>query len=159
MHPNEELITKFYSSFQQLNGEGMVQCYHENIVFSDPVFKELKAEQAGAMWKMLCSQAKGFELSFSGIKANDSSGSAYWEAKYDFSSTGRQVHNKITAQFEFKDGKIIAHRDSFDFWKWSSMALGPVGILLGWTPLIKKKVQGTAMRGLGRFIEKSKAVS
>ena len=45
---------------------------------------------------------------------------------------------------EDEAGKIVRHIDRFDFWRWSRMALGPAGLLLGWTPLLHKKVQAKA---------------
>jgi len=152
MHPNEELIEIFYASFQRLDAEAMARCYHPDIRFSDPVFPNLSASEAGAMWKMLCSQAKTLEVTFADVQANDETGKARWEARYNFSATGRPVHNKIEAAFEFRDGKIIKHTDSFDFWKWSRMALGPVGFFLGWTPLLRRKVQKQARERLARFM-------
>lgn len=152
MHPNEKLIETFYTSFQKLDAGAMVRCYHPGIRFSDPVFPLLSGAEVGKMWKMLCSQAKNFQLTFADIQANEHTGKAHWEARYDFSATGRRVHNRIEAAFEFQDGKIIKHTDTFDFWKWSSMALGPVGLLLGWTPLLRKKVQKQAGERLARFM-------
>jgi len=151
MHPNEELIETFYASFQKLDAEAMLRCYHADIRFSDPVFPNLSASEVRAMWRMLCKQAKNFELTFADIEADDRTGKARWEARYDFSATGRRVHNRIAAEFEFRDGKIIKHTDTFDFWKWSRMALGPAGILLGWTPLLRRKVQKQAGERLARF--------
>jgi uncharacterized protein len=152
MHPNEELIETFYKSFQKLDAEAMVRCYHERVRFSDPVFPNLTQQEAGAMWRMLCKQAKNFELTFGDVEANDRTGKAHWEASYDFSATGRRVHNKIDARFEFQDGKIVKHTDSFNFWKWSRMALGPAGLVLGWTPLVRKKVQSQAAARLAKFM-------
>lgn len=152
MHPNRDMIDRFYSCFKVLDGDGMAQCYHENIEFSDPVFPKLHGSEVSAMWKMLCLQAQGFELTFNDAQANDTIGSVNWEAKYIFSVTDRKVHNKINASFRFQDGKIIQHHDSFNFWKWSSMALGPVGIILGWSPLVKNKVQKQAAKNLERFM-------
>jgi len=152
MNPNEKLIEIFYTSFQKLDAEAMVGCYHPDIRFSDPVFPNLSATEAGAMWRMLCSQAKNFELTFADVQGNEQMGKAHWEARYDFSATGRRVHNKIDAEFEFQDGKIIKHNDTFNFWKWSSQALGPVGLLLGWTPLLRRKVQKQAGERLAKFI-------
>lgn len=152
MNQNKELIEKFYTAFQRLDAEAMISCYHPDIRFSDPVFPSLSASEVGAMWRMLCSQAKNFELKFADVQANERTGKAHWEARYDFSATGRQVHNKIDAEFEFQDGKIIKHMDTFDFWKLSSEALGPVGLLLGWTPMLRKKVQKQARKHLERFI-------
>ena len=152
MHPNVNLIETFYTSFQKLDAEAMSRCYHPDIGFSDPVFPVLIGAEAGEMWRMLCSQAKNFELTFADIEADERTGKAHWEARYDFSATGRRVHNKINAEFEFQDGKIIRHKDTFDFWKWSSQALGPVGFILGWTPLLRKKVQKQARERLTKFM-------
>lgn len=151
MHPNEQLIEDFYTSFQRMDADAMLRCYHPEVRFSDPVFPALSAAEVGEMWRMLCAQAKNFDLTFAAIEADDRIGKAHWEARYDFSATGRRVHNKIEAEFEFLDGKIVKHTDRFGFWKWSSMALGPVGIFLGWTPLVRKKVQGQARERLTEF--------
>jgi len=155
MHPNIAIIDKFYSCFKELDGDGMAQCYHEKIEFSDPVFPKLQGAKVGNMWKMLCSQAQGFELMFSDTQADDTVGRVHWEAKYVFSMTGRKVHNKISASFRFQDGKIILHHDDFNFWKWSFMAFGSTGLILGWSPLVKNKVQRQAAKNLEKFIKKS----
>src|SRR5579859_558774 len=83
---------------------------------------------------------------------DDASGRAHWEAWYTFSSTGRKVHNVIDAEFQFQAGRIAAHRDRFNFWAWSSQALGPSGLLLGWTPVVHNRVRATARGRLDRFI-------
>ncbi len=151
MHPHIALVQRFYTNFQELDGEGMAQCYHPDIHFSDPVFPELHGAEAGEMWRMLCSQAQDFELYFSDIQCNDTEGNASWEAIYSFSKTGRRVHNRIKASFVFSDGKIIEHHDEFNFWKWSIMALGPVGLMLGWTPFLQNKVRKQAAVNLQKF--------
>ncbi|GAA5314983.1 MAG: nuclear transport factor 2 family protein [Candidatus Pelagadaptatus aseana] len=151
MNPNTQLLQTFYTSFQKLDGEGMAECYHPDVHFSDPVFPDLTGDNAAAMWKMLCAQARDFELHFHSIEADDHKGRACWEARYCFSATGRKVHNKVTAEFEFQDGKIIKHTDDFSFWKWSAMALGPAGLILGWSSLLKNKVQKQAAKGLGLY--------
>ncbi|NOY70227.1 MAG: nuclear transport factor 2 family protein [Deltaproteobacteria bacterium] len=153
MHDNMKLIKTFYTSFQKLDSRGMVKCYHEDIEFSDPVFPALKGNAAKAMWKMLCLRATELEITFGNISANDAAGTAHWEAKYKFITTGRQVHNKIDAEFEFQDGKIIRHRDSFDFWRWSKMAFGPIGWMLGATPFFRKKVQKRVAVSLENFMK------
>ena len=153
MNPNQQLIEIFYMSFQKLNADGMIECYHAEVEFSDPVFGKLNTAEARAMWRMLCATAKNFELSFSNVEADERTGKAHWEARYDFSATGRRVHNIIDAAFEFQDGKIRKHTDTFDFWKWSAQALGTKGTLLGWTPLLRNKVRQQARAKLAKFLE------
>jgi ketosteroid isomerase-like protein len=157
MHPNEQIIQNFYTAFQQLDWQAMQQCYAQEIHFSDPAFSDLKGDDAAAMWHMLCTRAKDFELEFSDIKADDSHGSARWEAKYTFSKTGRKVHNVIFAEFQFADGKIVRHSDHFSFWRWSQMALGPAGLLLGWSGYLRRKVQQQALSGLKLFIRRQQS--
>ncbi len=153
MNANEKLITDFYTAFQNKDCKAMQACYHPDIVFNDPVFTNLKGNEAKAMWHMLTQAAKELTLQFNAIKANETTGSAHWEAFYPFSRTGRKVHNIIDAQFEFRDNKIIKHTDHFNFWRWSKMALGTSGLLLGWTPLIHNKVRATAGENLKKFIK------
>ncbi|MGB0347184.1 MAG: nuclear transport factor 2 family protein, partial [Balneolaceae bacterium] len=52
------------------------------------------------------------------------------------------------------DGLIINHQDDFDFWRWSTQALGFPGLILGWSPFLKKKVQKQALDSLNAFISK-----
>ncbi|MEM9193632.1 MAG: nuclear transport factor 2 family protein, partial [Myxococcota bacterium] len=94
-------------------------------------------------------------VEYSGIEADDQGGKAHWEAWYTFGATGRKVHNIIDATFAFREGKISRHQDTFGFYRWSRQALGAPGILLGWTPVIRNKVQSTAAKQLHRFLERS----
>lgn len=153
MHPNADLITRFYTAFSARDHEGMAACYHDDVRFCDEVFPDLRGSRAGAMWRMLCERGKDLVVTFADVEADDQTGSASWEALYTFTATGRKVRNRITARFRFQDGKIIEHRDSFDFWAWSRQALGPAGWLLGWTPALRRKVQRTAGRQLDRCCE------
>lgn len=154
MHPNHALIERFYQSFQKRDAEGMVACYHPDVVFSDPAFVDLHGAEARGMWRMLCARGKDLTLEFSDVRADDSTGSAHWEAKYTFSGTGRHVHNVIDASFEIRDGKIVRHQDRFDFWRWTRMALGPAGLLLGWTPFLQNTVRKKARTGLADYMAK-----
>jgi ketosteroid isomerase-like protein len=153
MHPNARLLQDFYASFQARDAERMVACYDPAVVFTDPVFGRLEGPRATAMWRMLCGRARDLEITWSQVRADGRSGAAHWEARYAFGKAGRRVHNVIEAAFVFRDGLIFQHTDSFDLWRWSRMALGPVGWLLGWTPLVQASVRRSARRGLEAFIQ------
>jgi len=154
MHENEKLIQQFYTAFQHKDYVTMQELYHPKASFSDPVFHNLKSQEVKAMWEMLVTAGKDLRISFSDVKANDSSGSCHWEAWYTFSRTGRKVHNVINASFEFQDGKILKHQDVFDFWRWSRQALGITGLFLGWTSAIQEKISETARKGLAKFMKR-----
>lgn len=155
---NQDLINKFYSAFVEGNAEDMAACYHEDIVFQDPAFGKLSGSDASKMWEMLLSK-KGSapKISFSNVIADDEKGSAEWTAEYFFGPKKRKVVNNVSASFKFKDGKIVEHTDSFDLWKWSKQALGPAGLLMGWTPFMKSKIQNQTNSQLSAFTSKSAA--
>lgn len=132
----------------------MISCYHDDVIFQDPAFGKLFGAEAKAMWGMLLSNATDLQITYNKVHGSNQAGSAHWEAKYTFSKTGREVHNKIDASFKFRDGLIMEHRDDFNFWKWSSMALGPIGVLLGFTPIVKKKVRNSARKALKTYCKK-----
>ncbi|MBL8508912.1 MAG: nuclear transport factor 2 family protein [Chitinimonas sp.] len=154
MHPHAALIQRFYQAFQRQDAEAMAACYHPDVVFDDPVFIGLRGHEAGDMWRMLCSRAKQFSLQFDEVVADDHGGSAHWIARYEFRQTGHMVVNDIRASFEFRDGLIVRHRDVFDLWRWSRMALGGKGVLLGWLPPVQGAIRKQALAGLAAYQRK-----
>lgn len=156
MHTNKALIHRFYQAFQQKDYQTMQACYAPDADFSDPVFQGLNGVEAGYMWEMLIKQGKDLELSYDAVQADEASGSAQWTASYTFTSTKKYVVNHINARFIFKDGLIQSHLDHFDFYTWSKQALGPIGLVLGWTPFLKNKVRGQARENLRRFMAKKR---
>lgn len=154
MHPNEELLHRFYQAFQRRDWHSMMLCYHPLATFEDAAFQLTGAPAIGAMWRMLCERGKDLRLTFNDVQADDQQGSATWDAHYTFSQTRRPVHNHIQAHFTFQDGLIRTHHDVFSFWRWSRQALGPVGWLLGWSSFLRRKVQAQAALNLAQFREK-----
>lgn len=149
---HEQIIEEFYSGFADANSITMNSCYHKEIVFEDPIFGVLESDDVRDMWEMLIEKSKGqLEIRFSNVKSPSNRGSADWKANYNFSSTNRPVRNAVHAEFEFKDGLIIKHKDSFDLYEWSKQALGFKGFFLGWTPFFKKKMQQQALQSLRSF--------
>lgn len=152
---NKELIEKFYSSFSNGNAKGMTECYHENVTFEDSVFGKLEGEKAVKMWEMLLSKrTETTKISFSNVQATTEQATANWTAQYLYGEKKRPVTNVVSASFKFKDGKIIEHKDTFNLWKWTQQALGPVGYLIGWTPFMKNKIQKTTNEQLDAFMKK-----
>ena len=150
-HANAELIHTFYQAFQRLDAEAMAACYSADVRFSDPVFIGLQGREAGDMWRMLCTRAADFSLTYGEVEADDRRGSAQWVARYTFSQTGRTVANVIRAEFVFGNGRIVEHRDHFDLWRWAGQALGIKGLLLGWTPFVQNAIRQQAGKGLAAF--------
>ncbi|MBI3714702.1 MAG: nuclear transport factor 2 family protein [Betaproteobacteria bacterium] len=124
MHPHEQLVRNFYAAFARRDAAAMAACYHPDMI------------------------------TLVSASADAEGGKAHWDAVYTFSQTGRKVHNKIDALFAFRDGKIVRHIDRFSFWRWSSQALGPLGLLLGWSWPIKAMVRKKARASLDQWMER-----
>jgi ketosteroid isomerase-like protein len=154
MHKNEQAIRDFYESFNRHDAEGMVKHYAKDVRFSDPVFTDLRGDEARAMWRMLTKRAPDLRVEFRDVSADDTTGRAHWDAYYTFSRTGRPVVNRIDATFRFEDGKIVEHKDVFDLWAWTRMALGPVGTLLGWSPMLRIPMRKGVKKELAKYMAK-----
>ena len=159
MHPNAELIQRFYSAFEERDHQTMAACYRADAVFSDPVFRHLEGAEIGAMWRMLCLRGTDLEITFSDVVADDAEGSAEWRAIYSFGPRRRRVDNRISARFELTGGAISRHTDVFDLYRWTRMALGPAGVLMGWSGLIQNKVRRQANAQLEKFIARESSSS
>jgi len=161
MRKNEPMsqatVEQFYAAFARLDGAAMQACYAPDASFDDEAFSLRGAREIGGMWRMLTDATKArpearaqWKLQVSDVTDR----SAHWEAHYLFSATGRNVVNRIDAAFTFDaQGRIATHRDRFDFWAWSRQALGAPGLLLGWSPFLRKKVRATAAGNLRRYLE------
>ncbi len=111
----------------------MAGCYAPGSHFSDPVFQDLRDGEPGAMWRMLTGGSTDLTIELLEHEADDDSGS-------------------VKARFRFSDGLIVEHRDEFDFYRWTRQALGPTGLLLGWSPLVQGKVRKQARARLDEFM-------
>ena len=151
MADNGKVIRDFYEAFDRHDGEAMAAAYAPDGRFHDPVFGELSGAEAGDMWRMLTSRAEDLDVELAEHAANGDQGTAHWIATYTFGATGRQVVNDIRARFRFQDGKIAEHDDDFSFWAWSRQAMGPLGTVLGWTPLLRVMVGRRARGDLEKF--------
>lgn len=148
---NAALVGRFYGAFGRRDVDAMLGCYHPDVVFSDPVFGTLAAADTRAMWRMLNGRARDLRVEFRDVEANAHGGRAHWEAWYTFAATGRAVHNRIDAEFQFADALIVRHIDRFSLWRWAAMALGAKGALLGWVPSVRGAIRGQAAKGLAAF--------
>jgi ketosteroid isomerase-like protein len=152
---NTDLLERFYAAFAARDGEGMAACYSDDVSFADPVFPGLRGSEAGGMWKFLTGGSGALRVELLEHGADDSRGSAHWVAYYTFTRTGRPVVNDVRAQFCFAGGLIVDHHDDFNFHRWASQALGPAGMVLGWTPMLRAAVRRQAREGLDRFLATS----
>lgn len=149
---NAALINRFYEAFERRDHDAMAACCTADARFSDPVFPDLRGNEARAMWRMFCQRGQDLEVRHSRVEADAERGSGHWDADYTFSGTGRRVHNEIDSSFRFEDGLIAEHTDSFSLWRWTRQALGPAGVLLGWSPPVQNKVRAQARQTLEEFI-------
>ncbi|NNE27920.1 MAG: nuclear transport factor 2 family protein [Saprospiraceae bacterium] len=152
----KDILNQFYNAFSIGDQHRMLFHYHKDIIFEDPAFGKLEGQEVKAMWSMLLEQAKGgLSITHEILSTDNNSGIVSWEAKYNYGKKRRPVHNIITAHLELQNDKIIKHKDVFDLWKWSQQALGIPGLLLGWTPYMKGKIQSGARKSLFNYMERN----
>lgn len=143
---------QLYTAFARRDGAGMAACYAPDATFSDPAFPGLRGPEVGGMWRMLCQRGKDLRIAWRILDVQGDTVRVHWDAWYTFSATGRKVHNSIESELKVHGGLVVAQTDTFDFWRWSRQALGPVGALLGWSGFLRGKVQGQARAGLRAFL-------
>jgi ketosteroid isomerase-like protein len=149
---NGAVIERLYAALNAGDAETAAACYAADADFSDPVFADLHGPEIGGMWRMLTARSGDMSIELLDHAADDKHGSARWRATYTFSQTGRPVINLIDATFEFSGGRISRHRDDFDLYKWARQALGPIGLALGWTPIIKGGIRKKARTSLDGYL-------
>jgi ketosteroid isomerase-like protein len=151
---NAALIERFYAAFARRDAKAMASCYAPDATFRDPVFGQLDAAETTAMWRMLIGRAPDLKVELAEHDADESQGSARWIARYTFASTGRPVVNEVQATFKFRDSRIVEHVDRFPFWRWSRQALGPAGVIMGWSPSLRLRLRRDARAGLAAAMQK-----
>ncbi|MEO6951395.1 MAG: nuclear transport factor 2 family protein [Polyangia bacterium] len=160
-----EVVEHFYRCFAAHDGSGMAACYTDDATFSDPVFKDLKGDEVGGMWKMLTARSGDLVVELEGItgpddKADGASAAethyiAHWTARYSFTATKRKVVNRVTSNIYLRGDKFARQRDDFDLAAWLKQALGPTAALLGWTGLPTRLIRTQAQKGLTAYMKKS----
>lgn len=149
---NDATIQRLYAAMDRHDGETMAACYAEGATFTDPVFVGLQDGQPQDMWRMLVGRSADLAVELVGHDADERRGSAHWVARYTFGQTGRPVVNDIRSEFRFDDAaRILDQRDEFDLWRWTRQALGRVGLLAGWTPVLQHSLRDKARARLAAF--------
>lgn len=134
---------QYWDALAACDGAAMATCYAGDADFQDEVF-QLHGADIGTMWAGLFRPGAKVTVKTHPLKETGEVVTGTWEAWYEFQ--GRPIHNVIHSTFLLKDGLIVSQRDRFNFWKWTRMALGLKGTLLGWTPMVRKAVQRQAMK-------------
>jgi ketosteroid isomerase-like protein len=149
-----DVAEEFYSALAAHDPAAMGALYADDAVFSDPVFPRLDAAGARAMWSMLLRPGVKLAVVWRLLNADENSATVEWTARYIFPATGRPVTNRVTSELEIADGLIRRHRDTFSFHHWARQALGLPGLLLGWAPILKARVEAQAAARLAAYREK-----
>ncbi|MGV3622725.1 MAG: nuclear transport factor 2 family protein [Archangium sp.] len=125
-----DVVTDFYAAFVKQDTKRMEQLYSKDVKFQDAIFKYADREGTMGMWNKILRDPKSkFTFELKSVEGDVVTG--HWKADYEL--FGRKVHNEIDTRMVVKDGKIVEHRDSFDWDTWAKQAL-PAGGLFTMTP-------------------------
>jgi ketosteroid isomerase-like protein len=146
-------IQALYTALDGHDGDAASACYTDDAVFEDPAFGRLTHGAVKDMWRMLAARSPDLSVTLHdfGVEDDGRSGWARWSATYTFTSTGRAVLNEINARFQFADGLIREHIDTFPLRRWGAQALGAKGAVLGTTPLLGRIVRRQTRANLDAY--------
>lgn len=137
MHPNQQLLERFFTALNEHDAEAMAACYTPDARFRDIAFDHMGRDRIHEMWRMICSG--DIQARFEVADADEASGAAHSVFTYQFGATkdpptqGRLVVNPITSRFTFRDGLIVRQQDDSDARAWARQAIGTglAGFLAG----------------------------
>jgi uncharacterized protein len=147
------VASRFYEAFMVRDHYTMGLLYANHATFRDPVFPRLTAQGTRLMWQMLLSEAEDLAIDVNIIEDTPDRARVDWVARYTFTPTKRPVVNRVHTEMAIAAGKIVQQVDDFSFWRWAGQALGWRGWLLGYTPLVRDKVQRQAAKSLTEFAQ------
>ncbi|RKR82268.1 SnoaL-like protein [Mucilaginibacter gracilis] len=152
MYSNEKLILDFYDNLRKGDVKKIGNFYAKNATFRDPIFISLNASQASAMWAMVVKE-KDFQIDIKKIDISDRFLTAdctlIWTCE-----NGKKVLNDITSRFAFNtDGKILLHSNHFDVYKLVKQTTGTIGVLFGWTKVLRNRTRRLAAEKLNYFMK------
>lgn len=158
MPSNPTTVTNFYQAFSRLDADAMAECYAEGAQFADEAFHLRGKREVMGMWRMLFQATQAgnradWKLEWGDLREEGAEIKVRWEEDYRFGVARRSVHNCVLATFTFdEEGKILTHHDRFNLWRWSRMALGVPGAVLGWSPAFRKLMGRQARANLDKFL-------
>ena len=127
MHPNAQLIDALLRGVRaprrRRDGRVLRARRHASAI---PCSTSPAAE-VGAMWAMLCARGKDLRVEWRDVRADDRAGRRTGSRATPTPRPGARCTTSSTPTFTFRDGRIAAHVDRFDLWRWSRMALGAKG--------------------------------
>jgi ketosteroid isomerase-like protein len=80
MSQDLSVARRFYTAFQAKDAAAMGACYADDARFSDPVFTDLDARGARAMWAMLLERGKDMSLTYEVLAESPSAAKVNWIA-------------------------------------------------------------------------------
>ncbi len=122
----EAAVTRFYDAFVRHDFDAMEKIYAPGAKFQDEIFQYSDRAGTMKMWRGLLSKAEDMKTKYEILGSEGDTVRVRWTADYKFGS--RPVHNEIEGTLKVRDGKIVEHRDRFDWDKWAKQAL-PLGPL------------------------------
>ena len=130
MHPHETLLRRLFECIAARDAAGVVDCYHPDVFFTDPLYPRLHGAQAAAFWEMVFAEATDWRFELHDLAADADGGRAEWTARYGL--RGREIETQGRSLFAFRDGRVCRHYDHFSLWRWAGSVLGPAGLAAGW---------------------------
>ncbi|MFA5899664.1 MAG: nuclear transport factor 2 family protein [Hyphomicrobium sp.] len=135
------LVTEgLFLALRRRDATGVAACYDQDAVFSSPIIGDVRGADVEALWRAIFAATCDSTLSFTIVDLGLTSARVEGIAKYSLLASGRSVTSRFNSALHIRDLRVMQHDDNFDAWAWASMALGPTGLLLGWSKAWRRRM-------------------
>jgi hypothetical protein len=151
LHPNVVLLERFYTGIQNSDIAAIRTCYAPNVVLLRPgLWRATRRQDGSDVGHVIQPRRAPADHLQRPIRRRlhrlGTLGSPL-RVRQDRAPGPQPDHLRIS----LRRARVAEHRDSFRVYRWAAMAIGPVGRLAGWTPLLRSALHKETVRLLDRF--------
>jgi len=151
-----DVLNTFLRALAQRDVEAMIRCYTTTATYHSPIFPQVEGDTLTATWQWFCAKAPDLTMVVDEQAFEANTARVQWTATYTFPKTGRPVVQVTDSIFVFEGPQLCRHEDRFDLHRWSHMALGPLGRVLGGRRWLQRSLQRAAAERVARFQERQR---
>lgn len=147
MSKEAQIVKEFYKALSKGDYQKVNSLYHDDAKYRDEIF-DLRGKEINALWYTATRPEMNLIAHCKSLKVDGDRVTTDWNISYTIDTLNRKVELDETGVFQFQDGKIINHKDSYDFWSWCAQSLGFIGKALGWSQWLKNRVRNQAKKSV-----------
>jgi len=149
MAVDQELISKFFDSFNERNFSKMRQFCAAELSYFDPMYNLLWGNDVFLMWKSCYESCKHFSIIKESIKDQED---GYYSVGLKLEFGSKKIYfQKMTAHIKVVNHQIAEYSSAFSVHELLKQKYGIAGILFGWNRLMQNREKNNAKKSLIQF--------